>query len=137
VVVKQGKLKVSSDKPPAGVPPIPEGSLTMFGGLPSPSGRVLKMYGRSITMATLTPPLQSWTGRRITDKTNFKGPFDVLLQFSPQQGATAVVEQGGPSDPSGPSIFTALQEQLGLKLESSKGPVEVLVIDSVSKPTEN
>ena len=45
--------------------------------------------------------------------------------------------QGPPADPNNPSIFTALQEQLGLQLESARGPVEVLVIDSVSKPSEN
>jgi uncharacterized protein (TIGR03435 family) len=137
VIVKQGRLKVSPDKAPAGVPPVPDGRLTMYGGQPSPSGRVVKMYGRAITMAALVPPLQSWTGRRITDKTNFKGAFDVLLQFSPQASTAAVEQAGSPSDPSGPSIFTAIQEQLGLKLESSRGPVEVLVIESVSRPTEN
>jgi len=64
------------------------------------------------------------------------------LQWTPEAGQGANVP-GGPEPPapagdvSGPSIFTALQEQLGLKLESGKGPVEVLVIDSVERPSDN
>jgi uncharacterized protein (TIGR03435 family) len=72
-------------------------------------------------------------GLPIVDKTGLKGLFDFQMQFAPETLSTA----GSPSDPCGPSLFTALQEQLGLKLESSKGPVEVLVVDSVSRPTEN
>ena len=46
-------------------------------------------------------------------------------------------ESPAPAEPNGPSLFTALQEQLGLKLESQKGPVETIVIESVEKPSEN
>jgi uncharacterized protein (TIGR03435 family) len=68
----------------------------------------------------------------LVGKTNLKGNCDVKLQWNTELRA------GGDSLPSDrPSIFTALQEQLGLKLESSKGPVEVLVIDSIRKPSEN
>ena len=66
----------------------------------------------------------------MVDKTNVKGFFDFHLRFIPE-------ELLGNPDVSGPTIFTALQEQLGLKLEASKGPVEVLVIDSISEPSEN
>lgn len=68
----------------------------------------------------------------LTDKTNLKGTYDIKLQWSTELRAGADTL---PSDR--PSVFTALQDQLGLKLESVKGPVEVLVIDSVQKPTEN
>jgi uncharacterized protein (TIGR03435 family) len=70
------------------------------------------------------------SGRLVVDKTNRKGFFDFRLHFVPE-------ELLGNTDVSGPTIFTALQEQLGLKLESAKGAVEVLVIDSVQKPSEN
>jgi uncharacterized protein (TIGR03435 family) len=70
------------------------------------------------------------SGRLVIDKTNRKGFFDFRLHFVPE-------ELLGKPDVSGPTIFTALQEQLGLKLESARGPVEVLVIDSVQKPSEN
>jgi uncharacterized protein (TIGR03435 family) len=72
--------------------------------------------------------LESWAGRPVTDKTNLSGLFDVVLQFSAEQPTSTVVRQSSPpTDPSGPSIFTAIQQELGLKLESSKGPVEALI----------
>jgi uncharacterized protein (TIGR03435 family) len=67
-------------------------------------------------------------GRPLVDKTGLTGTFDIHLEFSPDEDAV---------DAAIPSIFTALQEQLGLRLESSKGPVEVLVIDRVERPGAN
>ena len=78
----------------------------------------------------LTIVLGSYTGRPVIDKTNLKGLFDFRLQFTPERLL-------GNPDVTGLSIFTALLEQLGLKLESSSGPVDVIVIDSVERPSEN
>jgi uncharacterized protein (TIGR03435 family) len=82
--------------------------------------------------------------RPVIDKTGLTGKFDVHIEFAPDQtssGNPAGNVAGGqtpPSDPdSAPSIFTAVQEQLGLKLEPGRGPVEVLVIDHVDRPSEN
>jgi len=72
-------------------------------------------------------------GRTVVDKTGISGQFRIELTFTPL-ASTADAEP--PAD-APPDIFTAIQEQLGLKLESTKGPVEVLVIDHVEKPSEN
>jgi len=70
----------------------------------------------------------------VVDKTNLTGKYDVDLQWTPE----SVRLQSAPVDePTSPSIFTAVQEQLGLKLESAKGPVKTLVIDHVERPSEN
>ena len=107
--------------------------------------------GSAMTMAQLINVIFGQLGRPVVDKTEIKGFYDVRLQFAPESasggGPFGFGGPGGPggppvappaaSDPQGPSIFTAIQEQLGLRLESTRGPVEVIVIDSVQKPTEN
>ncbi len=66
-------------------------------------------------------------GRDVVDKTGITGRYNLKLQWTPDDAAAN----------SGPSLFTALEEQLGLKLEPAKGPVQVLVIDHVEMPSEN
>ena len=68
-------------------------------------------------------------GRVVVDKTGLTGKYDVELKWTPD-------EQQGTAD-AGPTLFTAIQEQLGLKLEPAKGPVDSFVVDQVEKPTEN
>jgi uncharacterized protein (TIGR03435 family) len=75
-------------------------------------------------------------GRLVIDKTGLTGRFEFMLAFTPQQMPTQAPPPGVPPiDPNGPGFFTALEEQLGLKLQSARGPVEVVVIDSVERPT--
>jgi bla regulator protein blaR1 len=78
------------------------------------------------------------------DQTGLTGVYNLSLHWSPEQGAAPTPPAGvspageaAPPDTSGPSLFTALQEQLGLKLEATKGPVEVIVIDHIERPSEN
>jgi uncharacterized protein (TIGR03435 family) len=99
--------------------------------------------------------LSQQLGRTVLDKTRLKGNYDFTLKWTPEQGEGMMMggpvggpPPGGPGggppsngepapDASGPSIFTALQEQLGLKLEAIKAPAEVLVIGHVERPSEN
>ena len=83
------------------------------------------LSGRAITMTQLATALTPFVGRFTIDKTGLNGGFDVELTWAPQQNAP-------PQD--APSIFTALEEQLGLKLISDKGPVTALVIDQAQEP---
>jgi uncharacterized protein (TIGR03435 family) len=89
-----------------------------------PKGRILADGG---SMAMLASVLANHFNRPVTDKTGLTGRYAIDLQFA---------SDDNPDDPH-PSLFTALQEQLGLKLESRKAPSEVLVIDHLERPSEN
>jgi uncharacterized protein (TIGR03435 family) len=92
-------------------------------------------------MAMLVKLLTFQLGQTVEDQTDLKGNYDFKLSWMPdelQQGHPGGPDSAAnPVDPSGASIFTAIQEQLGLKLEASKSLVEVLVIDHAERPTEN
>jgi uncharacterized protein (TIGR03435 family) len=102
------------------------------------------LVGQGIPITSLANMLmqqRELEGRTVLDKTGLSGKYEVTLQWMPEDQASPGPADGAqttapPSD-SGPSIYTALQEQLGLKLESTKGPVEFLVIDHVERPSEN
>lgn len=87
------------------------------------------LSGQGATMDRLAGEL-SFVGRQVIDRTGLAGAFDVDLEWSPDSVA-------GPVPEAGPSIFTAIQEQLGLKLEPATAPVAVIVIDSAQRPKEN
>jgi len=109
-----------------------------------------KLTGQALPMASLVMILsqscQLELGRTVLDQTGLKGKYDIALKWTPDQSSagmfmgTAGVKPGAesaPPDSSGPSLFTAIQEQLGLKLESTKGPTEAIVIDHIERPTAN
>jgi len=85
--------------------------------------------GEGLTTTSIAEGLSQITGRVVVDKTNLSERYDFTLQWSPDDAPAA--------DNSAPSLFTAVQEQLGLKLEPAKEPVAVLVVDHVDMPTAN
>jgi uncharacterized protein (TIGR03435 family) len=120
--------------PPQGPPPIPPTGIVpcsimgttgmiRFGGFP---------------ISQITTMLGNQTGRMVVDRTGLTGNWEFELHYAAEpRGVPPPGADQPAADPNAPSLFTALQEQLGLKLESSKGPVEVVVIDSIEKPTED
>lgn len=102
--------------------------------------------GKAAPIDALTHVLSQQLGRTVIDKTGLTGNYDYTLHFTPQNmpprmgpgpGPGGGADAPPPPDTSGPDIFTAIQEQLGLKLVSTKGPVDVIVIDHMDKPSEN
>ena len=146
LVVAKGGPKLTQTQVPG---PSPDGTAAPKGGF-----RGIRMMGpgqltgTNINVGLLADILsgQRELGRLVIDETGLKGNYDWTLKWTPDQGGPMFKGPDGgqpsadappPPDSSGPSIFTALEEQLGLKLESRKGPVETLVIDSIERPSEN
>ena len=96
-----------------------------------------RLTGDSIPLAMFINFLASEAGRPVTNKTGLTGRYAIELTWTPFRAPQASSAEDAQPDTSGESLFTALQEQLGLKLEASKGPVEVIVIDRVEGPSEN
>ena len=142
VVAKSEKLKLSQDQTPVdpAAPKTPSPSGPARGsfrnlGKPSPTALTLVLSGTAVRVDEFMGMLGQYADRPLIDKTGLSGLYDFELQFDMAYPAT-----NGPtraSEPGMSSLFTDLQDQLGLKLESAKVQLEVLVIDSVQRPTEN
>jgi bla regulator protein blaR1 len=112
-----------------------------------PRGRMFmdrgRVQGEGVSLEFLAQVLSRQLGRSVIDKTGLTGNYDYTLQWTPDNASPppgadpGLPRNDASSDVAGPSIFTALQEQLGLRLESSKGPVDVIVIDHIDLPSEN
>jgi uncharacterized protein (TIGR03435 family) len=134
IVAKNGaRLKLSENQSPVRLDAQPRGTVRTI-AKPSPAGIALTMSVNAVPIDMLVATLQSYAGRPLFDKTGLNGLFDAQLEFFLEAGGPA--PQPVASD-SGPTFAAAIEEQLGLKLESSRGPVEVLVIDSVQRPSQN
>jgi uncharacterized protein (TIGR03435 family) len=129
VVSKDGsKLTKSSDDPNGG-------ASLMFGG-----GSAIRLPAKNATIDDFIHVMQrNMVDRPIVDRTGLKDRFDFTLTFTPND--YQIANMGGglppPGDNPPPELFTAIQEQLGLKFEPAKAPAEVIVIDHVEKPSEN
>jgi uncharacterized protein (TIGR03435 family) len=101
----------------------------------NPCGRLAwsgnHLHGRSAPMTMLVFALAQQAGHPVVDETGLQGPFDMEMRWTPENARQPL------PDDAPPSIFTALQRQMGLKLEARKGAVQVLVIDHVERPSDN
>ena len=100
-----------------------------------------QVHASAQPVTALLGPLTGQLGRKVVDRTNLTGLYDIELKWTPEQlpnGANIPPGAQLPQiDPNGPSLFTALQEQLGLRLESTTGPIESIVVEKVDKLIEN
>ncbi len=128
VVGKTGSKLTKSDGDPNGLPGL------FFQGLGV-------LPARNATMADFAGVMQTAVlDRPVVDQTGLSGRYDFVLKWTPDQsqfGGLGIKVPPPADDAAAPDLFTAIQQQLGLKLESVKAPVDVLVIDKVERPSEN
>jgi len=116
--------------PPPGPPPGPNSPVVCgMRGLPG------RLVAGAMPMALLASNLSGQVQRIVVDRTGLSGAWDFEITFAPERPLNPPPGvEFPPADPNAPSLFTAMQEQLGLKLQSTKGPVEVLVVDRIEQP---
>lgn len=134
--IKAGQLgpKLKPAEPGA-CPATPPGENIPCGGFVQEPGH---LYGHKATFSALAKPLAGIVGRPVVDKTGVATEFDLTLAWMPDAALGGGADAGRPPQNSDlPSIFTAVQEQLGLKLDAAKESTEVLVIERAEKPSEN
>ncbi len=156
VVTKPGKMKLSEDQSAPVLPPIPASVRwsAMAGTQPrGASGMVLNaegvsLHGTAMPVSAIAALLQTVVDRPVVDKTGLTGLFDMQVLISRREDArpvsrppvAAAPELGLPPIDSVPylnPVFESLQQEMGLRLQPSKGALSIFVIDSVSKPSEN
>jgi len=112
--------------------PAPGGPPPPICGIQTSAGRI--RFG-DFPLSLFASSISGQLGRFVVDRTGLNGNWEFELTYTPEvRGNAPAGADTPPTDPNGPSLFTAVQEQLGLKLEATKGPVDVVVIDSIEKP---
>lgn len=143
LLVAKGGPKLKPSQIAAG-PDAKEGRHSMM--RMSPKG--ISFEANDVSMVDMVRTLSMQLGSTVVDKTGLTGTYDFTLDWMPDDMSGPMFRppadggqpQGGnapPPEPAGPSLFTALQEQLGLKLQTQKGPVDVIVIDQIRQPSPN
>ena len=131
-------LSVSKDGPKLTATTHPAGPQILMNG----NGRMRGMTFQAAPTSFIARYLSTQLHRKVVDQTNLSGAFDCTLEWSPDMDRLAPPGADGEpaavsSDPGGPSIFTAIQKQLGLRLRMEKASVDVYIIDSVDRPSDN
>ena len=151
VVAKNGPKLHETSAPPADAAPTDRPPGPPAPGSPMPRGAI-RIMGRGdlsvsgVALAQFADVLSRQIGHIVVDKTGLKGEYDFTLKWTPDEGQGQMFRGAGeppregappPPDANGPSIFTALQEQLGLRLKPDKATVPVVIVESATSPTLN
>jgi uncharacterized protein (TIGR03435 family) len=128
-------LTVARNGPKLDAPKYPERGQTMN------INNGQRLVGTTATMKALAESLSMLLSHPVRDETGLDGAYDFAMEWAPESSAPLRTPVATPEEPAGnsgrPSIFTALTEKLGLRLDSRKGPVSVLVIEKIERPSEN
>ena len=144
--MKISSVDCSAPRPPVqgvagtggGTPPVLQPGENPCGTNTNVSNTGGVMKGGSRTAPEIATSLASFVAdRMVIDRTGLSGRYDFELRWTPDNLQPVAAAAGGAATPDAPSLFVALPEQMGLKLESQRGPVEFVIIDKIEKPTEN